>query len=67
MCTININLGENRKESIRFYSKWACLYRAREIGECADVLDLDVIDCETGEVYMTMVNQHVTYYEGMYL
>lgn len=64
MYTVIVNL-ESRREYIHFYSKWACIKKSREIGECADVVSLNVTDDETGEIYLTMENQRVTWYDGM--
>ena len=64
MCLVEIKL-ENRKEIIPFYSKWACIIKAKEYGSCCDVVSLTVTDAETGELYLIMENQRVTWYEGL--
>lgn len=41
-----------RKEIVPFYSLWGARNFAREAQKCADVMDADVIDQETGEVML---------------
>lgn len=55
---------DTHNEYIKFYSKYAAIYKAKEYGVCADVLALEVISCETGEVIIQFVNGKLIWAEG---
>lgn len=53
LSVINMESGAVcRKEIVPFYSLWAARNYAREAQKCADIMDADVIDQETGEIML---------------
>lgn len=55
---------ENRKEYLKFYSKWAAIDRAKVYGGCVDVLSLVVTDAETGEIIIAFDQHELTWLDG---
>ncbi len=42
------------KETVKYYSLWAARCMAREYASCNDVEKVEIIDCETGELMLTL-------------
>lgn len=43
-----------KKEIVKYFSLWAARCMAREYASCNDVEKVEITDCETGEVMLTL-------------
>lgn len=63
MYLLTVVLATHR-EYIHYYSKWAGVQRAKDIGKCADVVEAHLTNAETGEVVIHYQNQKPVWVEG---
>ena len=51
----NMRTGEVcRKEIVPYYSLWSARRWAREVVQCADIANVDIINTETGELMLCL-------------
>lgn len=51
----NVKTGDIcRKEIVKWYSLWGARCWAREVIECTDITNVDIIDTETGELMLSL-------------
>ena len=61
----NMRTGEIcRKEIVPMYSLWGARNWAREIIQCTDVTNVDIIDTETGELMLSLSEEGIVMWDS---